>query len=62
MSDLYELVNLWLPDGTWRGQFMDKATAEAWCKANGYKLDTVEISKRGPERKSRNSFPEGSFS
>lgn len=52
-DSLYSLVNLFLPDGKWVGQFMDKATAERWVKANGYKLDEVEISKRRPEIKPR---------
>lgn len=50
---LYTLVSLFLPDGTWAGQFINKATAEAWAKSKGYKLDAVEISKRRPEVKPR---------
>lgn len=52
-DSLYSLVNLFLPDGKWVGQFMDQATAERWVKANGYKLSEVEISKRRPEIKPR---------
>jgi len=52
-NSLYELVNVWLPDGSWAGQFMDEATAKAWLKAKKFDLAKCEISKRGPERKPR---------
>jgi hypothetical protein len=50
---LYALVNVWLPDGSWAGQFMDKSIAEAWLRKKGIKPEACEISKRGPERKRR---------
>lgn len=53
MSTLYELVNVFLPDGSWAGQFMDEATAQSWVKAQGLKLDAVEISRRRPEFRGR---------
>lgn len=53
MSDAYKLVNVFLPDGTWAGQFMDEDTARSWLKSKGYKLDEVEISKRRVDRKTR---------
>jgi len=50
---LYQLVNVFLPDGSWAGQFMDEATARNWVKSKGLKLDAVEISRRRPEFKRR---------
>ena len=53
MSTLYELVNVFLPDGSWAGQFMDEDTARSWVKSQGLKPDAVEISRRRPEFKRR---------
>jgi hypothetical protein len=49
VNSLYELVNVYLPDGTWAGQFTDEATAKSWLKTKGHKLDSCEISKRRPK-------------
>jgi hypothetical protein len=46
-------MNVYLPDGTWAGQFINEDAAKVWVKANGYKLDAVEISRRRPEVKAR---------
>ena len=53
MSTLYEMVNVFLPDGSWAGQFMDEDTAKSWVKSQGLKPDAVEISRRRPEFKRR---------
>ena len=58
MSDAYKLVNVYLPDGTWAGQFMDESIARAWLKTKGYKLDEVEISTRRVDRKTRKAQEE----
>jgi hypothetical protein len=50
---LYSLRNVWLPDGTWVGQFIDADTAKEWLKAKGYDPKECEISDRKIERKSR---------
>lgn len=47
------LRNLFLPDGTWAGQFIDEETAAAWAKKQGYKLADCEISTRKVERAPR---------
>ena len=52
-NPLYELVNVFLPDGSWAGQFMNEDTAKSWVKSQGLKLDAVEISRRRPEFKRR---------
>jgi hypothetical protein len=59
-NPLYELVNVFLPDGTWAGQFMDADTAKSWLKKQGHKLEACEVSKRSPERKGRNALAEPS--
>ncbi len=45
--------NLYLPDGTWAGQFMDQSTAEKWAKQQGYNLTECEISTRRVPREPR---------
>lgn len=52
MSSLYDLVNVYLPDGSWAGQFMDEAAAKTWLKTKGHKVDVCEISKRRPKEES----------
>jgi len=54
----YEMVSVYLPDGTWAGQFMDRKIAEAWVKSKGYKLAEVEISTRRVDRKTRKAQEE----
>lgn len=54
----YEMVSVFLPDGTWAGQFMDESIAKAWVKSKGYKLDEVEISRRRVDRKTRKAVEE----
>lgn len=46
MQGLTDMRNLYLPDGSWVGQFMDEATAKAWAKSKGYKVSDCEISTR----------------
>lgn len=50
MESLGRMRNLYLPDGTWAGQFMDEATAKAWATKQGYKLSECEISTRKVDR------------
>jgi hypothetical protein len=50
VDSLTSMRNLYLPDGTWAGQFIDGATAEAWAKKQGYKLSECEISTRKVDR------------
>jgi len=47
------LRNLYLPDGTWVGQFIDEDTAAAWAKKQGYNVAECEISTRKVERVAR---------
>ncbi len=54
----YQMVSVFLPDGTWAGQFMDADIAKAWVKSKGYKLDEVEISTRRVDRKTRKAVEE----
>jgi hypothetical protein len=51
VSSLYDLVNVYLPDGRWAGQFMDADTAKLWLKKQKIDPSTCEISQRRPERK-----------
>lgn len=53
MSDVYKLVNVFLPDGIWAGQFMSEAIAKDWLKSKGYKPAECEISTRRVDRKTR---------
>lgn len=54
------LRNLYLPDGTWAGQFIDEKTAREWAKSKGYDVSKCEISNRKVERKDpRYLSPEG---
>ncbi len=59
MDGLTSMRNLYLPDGTWAGQFIDKQTAEKWAKSQGYKLSKCEISTRKVDRGSYrlNQYP-----
>jgi hypothetical protein len=50
---LYAMVNVYLPSGTWAGQFINEDAAKSWVKSQGLKLDAVEISRRRPEVKGR---------
>jgi hypothetical protein len=50
---LYSLRSVWLPDGTWVGQFIDADTAKEWLRKNGHDPKDCEISDRKLERKSR---------
>lgn len=50
MESLNKMRNLYLPDGSWAGQFMDEATAKAWATKNGYNLSECEISTRKVDR------------
>jgi hypothetical protein len=50
VDGLTSMRNLYLPDGTWAGQFIDGATAEAWAKKQGYKISECEISTRKVDR------------
>jgi hypothetical protein len=52
-NTLYQLVNVFLPSGSWVGQFMNEDAAKAWLKSQGLKPDECEISRRSPERKPR---------
>lgn len=45
--------SLFLPDGTWAGQFYDEKTAIEWAKKKGYDLSKCEISTRKVERAPR---------
>lgn len=54
----YQMVSVYLPDGTWAGQFLDESIAKAWVKSKGYKLDEVEISTRRVDRKTRKAQEE----
>jgi hypothetical protein len=47
------MVNVFLPDGSWAGQFTDEDAAKSWLKTQGIKPDSVEISRRRPEFKRR---------
>ena len=47
----YALRNVWLPDGTWVGQFIDADTAKEWLKSKGYDPKDCEISQRKVEFK-----------
>lgn len=42
----YALRNVWLPDGSWVGQFIDTDAAKAWLKSKGYDPKDCEISQR----------------
>jgi hypothetical protein len=53
VSDVYKLVNVFLPDGIWAGQFMSEAIAKDWLKSKGYKPAECEISTRRVDRKTR---------
>lgn len=50
---LYSMRSVYLPDGSWVGQFIDTDTAKAWLKEKGYDVNECEISTRSPERKPR---------
>jgi hypothetical protein len=39
---LYSLRSVWLPDGTWVGQFIDADTAKEWLRKNGMTRRTVK--------------------
>ena len=52
-STLYQLVNVFLPDGSWAGQFMNVDAAKAWIKSQKLDLAKCEISRRRPEVKPR---------
>jgi hypothetical protein len=45
-NTLYQLVNVYLEDKTWVGQFMNEDAAKAWLKAKG--IQNAEITKRRP--------------
>lgn len=42
--------SLYLPDGSWAGQFVDEKTAKEWAKSKGYDLSKCEISARKVEK------------
>jgi hypothetical protein len=50
------MPSLYLPDGSWAGQFIDEKTARDWAKSKGYDLSKCEISTRKVERKSPHYF------
>jgi hypothetical protein len=52
-STLYQLVNVFLPDGSWAGQFMNADAAKAWIKSQKLDAAKCEISRRRPEVKKR---------
>ena len=43
---LYSMRSVWLPDGTWVGQFIDADTAKTWLISQGYDPENCEISTR----------------
>jgi hypothetical protein len=47
------MVNVFLPDGIWAGQFMNTELAQDWIQSKGYKLDECEISQRSVDRETR---------
>lgn len=49
---------MFLPDGTWAGQFMNAEIAKDWLKAKGYKPNDCEISTRRVDRKTRKAMEE----
>lgn len=58
MEGLTSMRNLYLPDGSWAGQFMDEVTAVNWAKKQGHKLKDCEISTRKVVREdSRHKYP-----
>lgn len=54
----FEMVNVFLPDGNWAGQFMNEQIAKDWLKSKGYKLAECEISTRRVDRKTRKAMEE----
>jgi hypothetical protein len=52
-SSHHVIRNVFLPDGSFAGTFMDEPTAVAWLSSQGYDLSKCEISTRRPERKPR---------
>lgn len=51
MSTLYDLVNVFDPEGKWLGEFINEAVAKDWLHKHKMDLATHEISKRRPEIK-----------
>jgi formylmethanofuran dehydrogenase subunit D len=45
-NELYSLRNVFLPDGSWAGMFIDADTAKTWLTAQGYVTAECEISTR----------------
>jgi hypothetical protein len=46
----HPLRNVYLPDGTWAGCFIDEESAVAWLRSKKIDPTTCEISTRRPER------------
>jgi hypothetical protein len=44
--DLYSLRNVYLPDGSWVGMFIDADTAKTWLLSQGHDPEKCEISTR----------------
>lgn len=40
------LFNVWLPDGTWVGSFINEKYARDWVTNQGHKIEDCEISTR----------------
>ena len=51
MSTLYDLVNVFNPQGEWLGEFINEEVAKDWLKKKELDVSKYEISKRRPEMK-----------
>ena len=51
MSTLYDLVNVFNPQGEWLGEFINEEVAKDWLKKKELDVSKYEISKRRPEIK-----------
>jgi hypothetical protein len=51
MSSLYDLVNVFNPQGEWLGEFINEEVAKDWLKKKELDVSKYEISKRRPEIK-----------
>lgn len=54
---MFNLRNLYLPDGTWVGQFIDADAAADWAKKNGFNPSDCEISDRKVVREGYRIMP-----